>query len=680
MVEDIHWNSRGQPVSNVFNDVYFSQDNGLEESRYVFLQHNQLSKRFAALDNNSRFIIGETGFGTGLNFLATYCLWQQTAPKDAQLHYIAVEKFPLAKQTLQRALALWPELDKYSQQLLRHYPATTRGFHRCHLPHNSRVTLIIDDAQLGLEQLLISSHADFQRPQWNGIDAWFLDGFAPAKNPDMWSKDLFAIIAKLSKPGTSLATFTAAGLVRRGLTSVGFSISKTTGYGRKREMCIGVYTPQSSPQHRPVEAATAQGQRDNAAWMAINNYQATPNKASIAIIGGGMAGCHSAYALARKGVQVHLFEQADTLAAGASGNEQAIVYGKLSPNTASLGEFNLYCCLYAQQFYANYWEQHDSSYGAQCGVLQLAFNEQLQQAHKKIVQRLHSHLTDIGLSQLSAREASQVAGTRIDYPGLFFPRLGWINPKKLCQWLSTQPNIKVVTGTAVSRLERQHQHWQVHTKRCDQQQQRAFDTVIIANAYAAHQFEQSAALPINKVRGQVTYYPGNALSAQLATAICGKGYIAPATHTHCIGATFTPGSLDTAINGKDHQHNLQQLAQHTPELIDQTIASSQLDGRVSFRCTTPDYLPMVGAVPIAAAVAQQYQPLKYNARQIINQAAHCHPNLYINIGHGSRGLAYTPLCSEFLASLIVGDAPPIPQALARTLNPTRFLIRQLIRS
>lgn len=187
----------GQPVSVAFGDVYFSRSSGLEETRHVFLRHNQLAERFAALPPDGQFSIGETGFGTGLNFL---CAWQhflQHAPATARLHFISAEKYPLTAQDLSQALALWPELASQAQQLLRQYDVLSHGWHRFVL-EGGRIllTLLVGDVLEVLPQL------DAR------IDAWFLDGFAPSKNPDMWQAELFQIIARLSAPGATFATFT----------------------------------------------------------------------------------------------------------------------------------------------------------------------------------------------------------------------------------------------------------------------------------------------------------------------------------------------------------------------------------------------------------------------------------------------------------------------------------------
>jgi tRNA 5-methylaminomethyl-2-thiouridine biosynthesis bifunctional protein len=228
----------GQPYSTHYEDVYFSTnpDNpqqGLEETRYVFIANNQLEARFGGL-THGHFTILETGFGTGLNFLCTCQLWLISAPKNAHLHFISTEKHPLTLQEMQQAHALWPSLRLESSTLLSQYSGLSAGSHHFHLFDNRvLVTLLIGD----VNTLLPSLHAQ--------VDAWFLDGFSPAKNPEMWQESLFAEMARLSHLHTTFATFTSAGFVRRGLQAVGFKVEKQAGFGKKREMLRGTYVGDS---------------------------------------------------------------------------------------------------------------------------------------------------------------------------------------------------------------------------------------------------------------------------------------------------------------------------------------------------------------------------------------------------------------------------------------------------
>ena len=214
----IDWDEQGRPHSRVFDDVYFSDKSGLEETRYVFIEQNALSERFSALPINGHLVIGETGFGTGPNFLCAWQLFDQCAPSSARLHFISAEKYPLSREDLEKALALWPELAAYSEQLMAAYVAIHPGFQTLTLA-NGRVTLtlLIGDAQEHLAQL--DAH----------IDAWFLDGFAPAKNPDMWTPELFAQLARLAAPDATISTFTSTYANDDFIKVSGYSLSELLG-------------------------------------------------------------------------------------------------------------------------------------------------------------------------------------------------------------------------------------------------------------------------------------------------------------------------------------------------------------------------------------------------------------------------------------------------------------------
>jgi tRNA 5-methylaminomethyl-2-thiouridine biosynthesis bifunctional protein len=218
-----------KPYSIDFNDIYFNSEDGLQETEYVFIEHNQLKQRFAALENSS-FTIIETGFGTGLNFLAVAAHWLTFAPPSAVLHYISIEKYPLKLEDLSRAHETWPQFADISYEFLQQYTYLKTGDNQISMAgRRIDISLQVDDILTALPQ--IQSKAD----------AWMLDGFAPAKNADMWSDEVFAHVKRLSKNGTTFATFTSAGAVRRGLTDAGFKVKKHAGFGKKREMLSGTF-------------------------------------------------------------------------------------------------------------------------------------------------------------------------------------------------------------------------------------------------------------------------------------------------------------------------------------------------------------------------------------------------------------------------------------------------------
>lgn len=227
----LDWNDQ-QPFSAEYQDIYFSTDNGLLETEYVFLQGNDLLNRWQQTTVNT-FTIAETGFGTGLNFLSAAKLWLETAPKQATLHFISVEKHPLSLQDITSALQLWPDLTEFSLPLLAQYPVLI-----------DKKTILLYDGSVQLTLLLGDATEQLSRIT-DKADAWFLDGFSPTKNPEMWQTSLFEQIAMHSHVATTFATFTSAGMVRRGLAAAGFKVSKRAGFGKKREMIYGQLTEAS---------------------------------------------------------------------------------------------------------------------------------------------------------------------------------------------------------------------------------------------------------------------------------------------------------------------------------------------------------------------------------------------------------------------------------------------------
>ena len=216
---------KGQIYAPAFDDCYFLPGQGLAESRYVFLQGCNLP---SAWQNIHKYTIGELGFGTGLNFLAAWQAWAADPQRSEQLTFISIEAFPLSAAQIAEVHTAWPELAPYVEQLLVQYPIEPSGIHQMQFG-NVKLILVFDDVTAALKQ--------WPEP----VDAWFLDGFKPVANPAMWSEDTMLALAKHSKPGTQVATFTAAGMVKRALTAAGFTVIKTPGFQFKRERITALY-------------------------------------------------------------------------------------------------------------------------------------------------------------------------------------------------------------------------------------------------------------------------------------------------------------------------------------------------------------------------------------------------------------------------------------------------------
>ena len=648
----IDWDDQGRPHSRVFDDVYFSDKSGLEETRYVFIEQNALAERFAALPADGHLVIGETGFGTGLNFLCAWQLFEQHAHPDARLQFISVEKYPLTRDDLQRALALWPELATFSEQLLAVYFAIHPGFQTLTLA-NGRVTLtlLIGDA---LQQL----------PQLDAkIDAWFLDGFAPAKNPDMWTPELFAQLARLAAPGSTISTFTSTGWVRRALNEAGFKMRRTPGIGHKWEILRGTFigvpdTATAAPVVKP--------------WFARPPLAKGPRTALV--IGGGLSGCASANSLARRGWQVVLLERHERLAKEASGNPQGVLYLKLSAHGTTLSQMIVSGFGYTRRVLEHLQRGRDWD---DCGVLQLGFNAKEAERQAQLATAFPPALVHL----LDQSQAQAVAGIELAHGGLFYPEGGWVHPPALCHYQTLHPKVKVLTHHEVLQLHKVDEQWQA---RHDDQVLASASVVILAGAAEVKRFPASSGLPLKRIRGQITQLVETPDSAVLKTVVCAEGYVAPGRlGEHTLGASFDFHNEDLTTTPEGHQGNLDLLQEISQDMAhrlgDEQLNPDTLRGWAAFRCTSPDYLPIVGPLADPEQFASAYGVLRKDARQVPDIPCPWLDGLYVNSGHGSRGLITAPLSGEILAAWINDEPLPVPRAVAEACLPNRFGLRALIK-
>ncbi len=411
---NIHFNHQGTPVANDFDDIYYSDDNGLAESYYVFYQQNNIDTRLQSHDQ-AHFVIAETGFGTGLNFLNT-CqhftdhLARQQVQKQLnygvkRLHFIAFEKHPLSVSDLSKILTAWPELNLLSEQLISQYPINLAGCHRLEFNNGTIVLdLYFGDA---LESIKTMSY-----PRSGIVDAWFLDGFAPSKNPDMWQQSLFNAMVNISKVGATLATFTAAGFVRRGLSDAGFTMQKVKGFAHKRSMLIGTLKHTNDTQSAP----------------SYFNHDVSP-LSNVAVIGGGIASSCILYSLAKRGISSQLFCQDAAPAMGASHNVQGAVYPHLQAKNSPHSELFAHSFLYAKRFYKQLLNDGFSFDHSWCGVLQHAVKQPLVDRHENLAQQQLWPQTL--MRNVTAEQGDTIAGVTTGYSGVYFEQGGWVNPPQL---------------------------------------------------------------------------------------------------------------------------------------------------------------------------------------------------------------------------------------------------------
>jgi len=525
----LDWTDDGQPRSRLFGDVYFSAEDGLAETRAVFLDGCGLPARWAG---RRRFVVGELGFGTGLNIAALLDLWRRERPPGGQLHIFSVEAFPITADEAARALGRWPELGRAASVLTACWPGQARDRHRVELPE---FHAILDLAVMDAPEALSG---------WSGqADAWFLDGFSPALNPRMWSDEVLALVAQRSVPGARAATFTVAGRVRRGLAAAGFEVEKRPGFGRKRER---------------LEAR-------------LPGETVDPPVRRVAIIGAGIAGAAAARAVRALGAEAVVVE-AERPGAGGSGNPAALVTPRLD---AGLGEA---ARLFAQAFgraVGLYARIPDATLAQ--GVVQLASDERDADRFGRIA------ASDIFEPDALALLDAEAATARLGEPA----------PAALDQRtalvVDPAPILAAWTGDSVTArvasLSSDDAGWRL-LDAGGAEILRA-DAVIVTAALTSR--DLVAALPLQPVRGQASW---TCEPASTPAAAWG-GYVVPTRQGLLFGATHDRNDTDTAVHDDDHRRNLATLASTLPALTAK-LAGRPLEGRASVRAVTPDRLPIAG--------------------------------------------------------------------------------------
>ncbi|OOH91780.1 bifunctional tRNA (5-methylaminomethyl-2-thiouridine)(34)-methyltransferase MnmD/FAD-dependent 5-carboxymethylaminomethyl-2-thiouridine(34) oxidoreductase MnmC [Pasteurellaceae bacterium 15-036681] len=655
----LSFNDNNTPVSEQFDDIYFSTLDGLQESLYVFQEGNQLWEKWQK-HHHEHFVIAETGFGTGLNFLAVAERFQQFRAEYPQaklqrLYFISFEKFPLRSEQLADIHQNYPQFATFSQQLTACWQPRQVGCQRYHFEH-IYLDIWFGDMADNLPQL-----GDYYNEQ---IDSWFLDGFSPDKNPEMWNEHLYNQMFRLTRKGGSFATFTASSNVRRGLQAVGFEVKKRKGFGKKREMLWGEkpLTSQSSTlafpyfyQHNQVDVE------------------------DIAIVGGGVASLCVALSLLERGKKVTLYCKDEQLAKNASGNKQGAIYPQLSDDDERNVRFYVHSFDYALQRLAQLtkvveFEQNLS------GVALYAYNEKIE----KKLQKMAEQGWDSELYHLcDAKQLSEKLGLSVPNGGAFIPQGGWLSPVQLVQngfhYLSSL-GLNIVLNHLVQDIQFIDGKWQWQYEG----KTFAHQTVILANGHTLKTFEQAEGIPLYPVRGQVSQIPSTPQLEQLKCVVCYDGYLtpmSPSRHTHCIGASHIRDNADEAFSLEEHQQNIAKFQQNLSACDwTQGIELSQNLAKVGIRSAFRDRVPMVGAVPNYQKQKEQYTNL-YNQlrrREYVAQAE-CYPNLYMVNGLSSRGLTTAPLLGELLASQICNEPLPLSQDIWHNLATNRTWLRDLLK-
>lgn len=597
----IAFDARGTPHAEDFGDIYHSIDGGPAQASHVFVAGNDLPLRWR---NRDRFAILETGFGIGLNFLCTAAAFLEDGERPGRLDYVAVEKHPPCLHDLAHAHAHWPETAVIAAELQRRWPPLVGGFHRLELAAGRiTLTLLFGEAAPMLAEL------DAAR-----FDAIYLDGFAPEKNPQMWSEAVFEQIARLSRPGTTAATWSVAARVRAGLQHAGFGIERRAGFARKREMLCA---------RRP---------EDDAPRLLRSEHRAV-------IVGAGIAGCWTAYALARRGWNIDLVEQHAAPAREASGNPVGALLPAINLADNENARLARAAFLYASRKLALDFPA-DDIFGP-IGLLQLAMSPEQAQRMARIV-ATHGFPPEY-VAWVEREEAQRRAGHSVCGPGWWIPAGGWVQPRRLCEALldAAQSRLRTHFGTRVQRIARAGEQWQAID--AAGRLIAAAPTLIVANAYGATSLGLSGLPRLISVRGQVSFLPAQT-SAHLQTVVCGDGYIAPlAGGGACVGSTFEPGSQALELRSEDHLQNFTRAARMLPGYGAGTQPLS-LDGRAALRTATADRLPACGELD---------------------------DGLHLFAGLGARGLIWAPLCAEVLASRLNREPNPVEASLIDAIRPSR---------
>lgn len=395
-----------------------------------------------------------------------------------------------------------------------------------------------------------------------------------------------------------------------------------------------------------------------------------------------MAGAATARSLAERGWQVRIIDTHSKPAGEASGNPQGMLYTRLSGHSTVLSRFITQGYFYSLKLLTRLENQtsFEQMLWQKTGLIQLAFNNAEKKRQQNIIQ-LGQFPTTL-LKWMNAESLSSLAGLPLNVSGLYFPDAGWVHPPAFCRLLIDHPNIHFTGNRSVIQLTHNGSQWITDT---EAHSSITSDIVVMACGHRSSNMGQIQHLPLKSIRGQITQLPATSNSRYLQTVVCSEGYIAPAWNDiHTLGATFNFNDHSTTCRQQDHDTNLSHLATFTPSIYNALALSENhsatLSGRVSFRCTTPDYLPVTGPVVNAEAFMKDFAALRKNANHRFSNTPEYHPGLYISAGHGSRGLVTAPLSAELLASYICGEPFPVPRDLRHALHPSRFMVRNLIKN
>ena len=637
--------------STQFDDAYFSSAGGIEECQHVFINGNNLLNRW---QKSKYFTIMELGFGTGTNFLATAKTWIDITHNAHHLHFISIEKHPLLKKDLCEFHSKANNSFVLLESLLDNYPLPLAGTHRIHFEEQHiTLTLIFEDALTALNETSFM------------VDAWYLDGFAPSKNPDLWSLELAERIYQLTDQYGTFATFSAASKIIKNFKSVGFSVAKQKGFANKREMLIGKRTTKNQKTIYSLKEKS---------WLISTPDKFLGKKAIV--IGGGLAGTMISAALAKRDWKITLIDRHSDMAMEGSGNSNAILMPRLNLDHDIQAQLTLIGFLYSIRYLNQLQHYSKNLLWQPCGAIQLPRDDQQRQRMQQIIDK--EELPPEFLHPVDKDQASKLCNCELVSGGWHLPTAGYAFPKSICATLAkNNQNISLIHNQEISKLEHNNNRWQARNS--DQEVIAEAEVVILANALGANRFDQINWCTLHAKRGQITEIPVSDSSIHPNKIICADTYITPEVNDHYVlGATFVTNDTDIAVRTSEHDDNFTKLKRIIPAIA--TSKLNAISGRAAIRAVSPDRLPIVGPVADYDKFNSLYNKAALGDTKSSYSTPHYLKGLYLATGFGSRGMAWIPLCAEILACQLNQEPYPVNQSLLDAIHPNRILMKQLVKS
>jgi tRNA 5-methylaminomethyl-2-thiouridine biosynthesis bifunctional protein len=616
------FDEKGLPFSPGFGDVYHPHSGPFSQARQVFLQGNGLPARW---QGRAQFTILETGFGLGNNFLATWAAWKDDPKRCERLLFVSLEKHPLSATDMQRAHAQSSQPD-LAEQLIAAWPPLTPNLHALGFEAGRvRLLLGLGDASTLAREVVAS------------VDAFFLDGFAPARNEAMWSPELFKALGRLAAPGATAATWSAARTVKDGLTQAGFAVQLAPGGGAKRDITLATFAPRA-PQAR----APARRRLD-------------PRPERALIIGGGLAGAATAHALMQRGIDCTVLDRHAEPAAEASGNPAGLFHGTLAADDGTHARWHRAASFFAARAVRQAVAQ--GLPGAVDGFLRLE-NDLDVAAMERLLDA--QALPSSYVQALPPAAASARAGMALPSAAWFYPEGGWVDPRALVMYWLKQAHWR--GDATVARLNLVDDDWQA----LDAQGHVLGHAplIVLANGLEALRLADLPANALQARRGQLSWAPVETDTAPRLPVASGGYVLRLSDGCVVMGATNSADDADATVRDADHAHNLARATR----LLGQSPVheGAALQGRVAWRAVSRDRLPLIGLAPDLHAPPPRRHGVHLIARQ---------PGLWLHTGLGSRGITTAVLGAELIAAQVLGEPWPLEADLADALDPARVLRR-----